>query len=167
MNRPANMNHACSSQLAMTHIGRDRTIYFDHRADCRDSAAVPCQRTFLFVIQSSSPTMICHSTFLALTVSPTARALRCSMRAERCCWPGFCLTNLHWHKRLPRGGKTGQVGHHGRDALSSKIPHRRSQARAEQSGLTRDRGGRNRRSGWFRAGSGDARAGVVRIPDGG
>ena len=26
VNRPANMNHACSSQLAMTHIGWDRTL---------------------------------------------------------------------------------------------------------------------------------------------
>jgi hypothetical protein len=99
---------------------------------------VPRQRTFLFVIQSSSSAIICHSTFLD---SPSAErrvrrdaAWRPNGDAARC----FCLGNLHWQKRLPRDGRTGQIGHESRDALPSKIPHRRSQARAEQSGLTRD-----------------------------
>ncbi len=53
---------------------------------------------------------------------------------------GFCLSNLHWRRRLPRDGRTRQIGHQSWGTLTSKIPHRRSQARAEQSGLSRDSG---------------------------
>ena len=130
------------AQLRATPPGRNachRTSSWPTNASDPANETVPRQRTFLSVIQSSSSAIICHSTFLD---SPSAER---RVRRDAACRPngdaarGFCLSNLHWHKRLPRDGRTGQIGHKSRDALPSKIPHRRSRARVEQSGLTRDR----------------------------
>jgi hypothetical protein len=99
---------------------------------------VPCQRTFLFVIESCSSGIFCHSTFLD---SPPAQQ---RMRPDagwgptgEAGWASARAIFIGTSNSRPLL-ETGQNGHPGLRGLSMKIPQCRSESWIEQSALSRD-----------------------------